>query len=239
MYVPLIGLAIMVAWGVPDLLQSFPRRRFVVRTAAVFAVTACFVFTWMQVGHWRNGVTLFEHNFAVCPHPRAEHMLGSALLRTGQIDSAKTHFESVLRSRPDDAATLNLLGVAFQLQGRLDEALTQFRRSVELDPNVARSQYNYANLLAERSELEAAVVAYRASLAIEPLPKTHNNLGAVLLKQQKYQEAAEEFAAALAISPVYHGARTNLTRLLAEHPHLKTPRPAESLGISNDPTGRF
>jgi tetratricopeptide (TPR) repeat protein len=222
-YLPHIGIFIMIAWGVPDLVRGLVGRRAVLTGAALVTISCCCIVCVLQIRHWQNGVTLFSHNFAVCPHPKVEYSLGSALLRAGRPTEAVPHFENVLNDWPDDAATLNLYGVALHLQGRKPEALTHYRRSVELDPTVPRVRYNYANLLADEGHLDAAVHEYRQSLRLERLPKTHNNLGTVLLKQGRFVEAATEFAAALEISPAYQGARSNLNRLLAEHPGIKIP----------------
>ncbi|MBL9084261.1 MAG: tetratricopeptide repeat protein [Planctomycetales bacterium] len=222
-YLPHVGIFIMIAWGVPDLIRGLVGSRAVLTGAAFATISCCCIVCVLQIRHWQNGVTLFSHNFAVCPHPKVEYSLGSALLRSGRPTEAVTHFENVLNDWPDDAATLNLYGVALHLQGRKFEALTHYRRSVELDPTVPRVRYNYANLLADEGHLDAAVHEYRQSLRLERLPKTHNNLGAVLLKQGRFVEAAAEFSAALEISPAYQGARSNLDRLLAEHPGLDVP----------------
>lgn len=222
-YIPLIGLFIMAAWGVPDLLRRvpLPNRRFALNSAACAIVVVCTALTWVQVGHWRNGVTLFSHAMEVNPNPRVEQILALALSRAGHHAEAIEHFENVVRVRPDQPSTLNLYAVALNSVGRNDDAEVYFKRSIELDPTAARVHYNYANLLAGRGDFDAAAAEYRRALQLERSPKTHNNLGAVLLQQKKFAEAAAHFSAALEISPVYHGARQNLERLLAEHPSIR------------------
>src|SRR6185369_14745194 len=100
-YIPLIGPFIMAAWGLPDLLQRFPARRLFLDFAATVAIVGCIVLTWFQIGYWRNGVTLFSHNMAVCPHPRVEQLLAVALARAGRHEEAVEHFAHLAPIRPN------------------------------------------------------------------------------------------------------------------------------------------
>ena len=65
MYVPMIGLLILIGWGAAALLDRWPRLRPAGVTAAALAALACLTCTGSQVGHWRNSLTLFERAIAV------------------------------------------------------------------------------------------------------------------------------------------------------------------------------
>jgi hypothetical protein len=60
MYVPLIGLSIMVAWGIPEFLERWRWRKEVLTVSAGVVLSAFVICTWFQVGHWRNSITLFQ-----------------------------------------------------------------------------------------------------------------------------------------------------------------------------------
>jgi len=64
-YVPLIGVFVAVAWGVPSLPWPQSLRRQILGTAAVLAVAASASVARRQVEHWRDSFTLFEHAIAV------------------------------------------------------------------------------------------------------------------------------------------------------------------------------
>jgi protein O-mannosyl-transferase len=59
-YVPLIGIFIIVAWGVPDLLARWNHRE---KAPTLFAglVVALMVATSTQVAFWKNDIKLFKH----------------------------------------------------------------------------------------------------------------------------------------------------------------------------------
>ena len=64
-YIPLIGLFIMAAWGVPELLKGWRYRKEVLFLSSALSLSCLFIVTWTQVGYWRNSITLFEHTFKV------------------------------------------------------------------------------------------------------------------------------------------------------------------------------
>jgi len=66
-YVPLIGLFVMTAWGVPDLLGQWRHRRNVLAASALVFLVGLGICAARQVSHWKNSVTLFSHAVAVTP----------------------------------------------------------------------------------------------------------------------------------------------------------------------------
>jgi hypothetical protein len=65
MYLPLIGLAMMVAYGLSDLVRAWPRARVPVVAVTLVALIASSAAATWQLGYWRNSVTLFQHELAV------------------------------------------------------------------------------------------------------------------------------------------------------------------------------
>ena len=70
-YIPLIGLFVMAAWGIPELLKKWRPTRFpTLRKEALFAASALvllslFIVTRTQVGYWRNDIALYDHSLKV------------------------------------------------------------------------------------------------------------------------------------------------------------------------------
>jgi hypothetical protein len=65
-YVPLIGIFIMVVWGVP-LYSAAHAHKIALAILAVTLLTCMTVRTWLQVQYWRNSITLFKHAVRVTP----------------------------------------------------------------------------------------------------------------------------------------------------------------------------
>ena len=64
-YIPYIGLFIMIAWGLPELLSKWPYRKFALGISAVIALTAFGICAHQQVIYWNNSIALFSHALEV------------------------------------------------------------------------------------------------------------------------------------------------------------------------------
>ena len=64
-YIPLIGLFIMVAWGVPDFLKKWNYRKEILLASSALSILILSIITWTQVGYWQDSITLFNHTLKV------------------------------------------------------------------------------------------------------------------------------------------------------------------------------
>jgi len=155
-YVPLVGLFIMAAWGVPALVGAFRHGRHALAVAALAVVAACAVTTRAQAGHWIDDHTLYEHALAVTRYNWMAHRhLGFAFLTEQRPEEAITHFEAFMRYRPDDEQVAGLLSRAhtelaanLSIQGRQTEAASHLGKAAKLAPNSVNTLRMYAWLLA-------------------------------------------------------------------------------------------
>ena len=217
-YVPLIGIFIAAAWGVPLLCRSFARGRLVLGTAVGTALALCVALSWLQVGTWLNSRTLFEHALRVNPDNWLAHNnLGTVLTNAGKADEAIAHYQEALRIKPDyDTAHYNYANVLVG-RGRIDEAVNHYREAVRLNRNYIEAYDNLGTVLLRQGNLEEAQLMYHKVLEINPdQPEAHNNLGAVLLKQGRRANALPAFAAAVRLDPDFFRARVNLGLLLGD-----------------------
>ena len=107
MYLPLVGLAIAVAWGASDLLRG---RRALLRGVAIATVGALSLVSLFQLRHWRDSEALFTHTLQVTTDNHIAHAhLGAALLQRGEIAQTIDHYLEAVRLRPDTADVSNNL----------------------------------------------------------------------------------------------------------------------------------
>jgi len=99
MYIPMVGLLIMVVWGAAEVLEQL-RATVVAIPLAASACATCAVLTWIQVGYWRNSETLFRHALHVTQdNSVANHNLGNYLMTSpGRLSEALPYLEAY-RSR--------------------------------------------------------------------------------------------------------------------------------------------
>jgi tetratricopeptide (TPR) repeat protein len=211
-YVPLIGIAVIVAWGVPELLKKWVHRNAALATMALLILLIFSVIAWKQVQYWQDSITLFTRTLAVTTNnPIMQNNLGNALEDQGRLGEAIAHYAEALRIDPSLADSYNNIGLALTKLGKSDEAVPNFFKAIGINPSHAAAHYNLGTVLASRGKLDEAVYHFRESIRIKPdYAKAYNNLGNVLLIQKKVDEAIDCYREALHIQPDYRLARDNL-----------------------------
>src|SRR5205823_6385135 len=80
-YVPLIGIFVALAWGLPDLLTALRLRPSLMVFPALLLLLACVIVSRAQVQCWSNSITLWKRALEVdSGNATAHNNLGVALL---------------------------------------------------------------------------------------------------------------------------------------------------------------
>jgi len=216
-YVPLIGLFIMMAWGVPDILAGWRFRKVVLSISTGLLLSLLMIVTNLQVKHWQNDITLFEHTLAATSNNFTIHYnLGLVLDRQGKTQEAIAHYAEALRIKPDFVRAHNNLGLVLVGQGKTQEAIAHYAEALRIKPDYAQAHNNLGLVLVGQGKTQEAIAHYAEALRIKPdYAEAYNNLGIVLARQGKTQEAVAHFAEALRIKPDYAEAHNNLGIVLA------------------------
>jgi tetratricopeptide (TPR) repeat protein len=211
-YVPLMGLFIILAWGAAELAQTLHLPKAGLLGAGLCVVIVLTGAARLQLSHWRNSFTLFQH---ALESTRDNHMahsnLGIAFLDKNDLDEAIGHFHKALEIKPMHAGVHTNLSIAFRRKGMLDEALEHSIRSVQINPEVAEAHNNLGIALFQKGRVEEASHEFRQALKLKPDYTTcYYNLGLVLEAQNRIEEAAESFRQALRLDPGHREAKQRL-----------------------------
>ncbi len=186
-YVPLIGIFVVLAWGLPDLLAASDTspvrfRRTLLSLAAIGVVLILAFTSYRAVGVWRDSISLFSQALKVDPtNALAYNNLGNALVDIGEFSRAIYCYRKALKYRPEYADARYNLAEAYRQAGDVDKAIAEYKRVIRMYPNYI---------------------------------KARNNLGSVYALQRKYDLAIAQFKAVLKIDPENEGARKNLKNAL-------------------------
>jgi tetratricopeptide (TPR) repeat protein len=151
-YLPLIGLALAVAWGGAAVV---PRRALAL--VGVASLLSLAVATRVQLEHWRDSEQLFGHALRVTERNHVAHInLAAALLRDGRLQEASAHLSAARRIVPASPAAAGLLGDVRVRQARVEEAIHLYRQAVALDPDLGRWRVALARALVLRGRFEQA-----------------------------------------------------------------------------------
>jgi len=177
-YVPLIGLFVIMAWGLPDLLAGWRHQRIALSLAASAAISVVMILSWLQVQLWVNALTLSEHTLSVTSNNWLIHNnLGLVLANQGRIEEATNHYCEALQIKPDFAEAHNNLGLILGKQGRLEEAINHFSEALRIKPDYADAHNSLGVALVKQGRLEEAINHFSEALRIKPdYAKAHRNL---------------------------------------------------------------
>jgi tetratricopeptide (TPR) repeat protein len=202
-YVALIGLFIIIAYGMAELTARWRPAGFLLPVGAGMVLAVLMICTWLQVRYWRDPASLFAHALQVTSNNALAHNnLGIALLSQGKVDQAITLGEEAVRLQPNYAkAHYNLANALFS-RGEVNQALAQYEEALQLQPDYAKAHNSLGLALLSQGKVDQAVAHFEKSLSIQPYsPAAHNNLGMALLSQGKVDQAVAHFEKALSIRP--------------------------------------
>ena len=139
-YFPLIGVFIMIAWRVPELLKGLRVTPRMLGAASMLVIVVLAGITWRQLGFWKTHETLFRHALSVTTNNCVAHAnLAEALLLKGELEEASVHLEETLRLCPNDQQSWYNLGLLQKNRGELPEAEYALREAARLGPDHAAS----------------------------------------------------------------------------------------------------
>ena len=212
-YIPLIGLSIVVAWGVEAFVKQ--ARWLTIPAALLFAA-------YVQAGTWHDSTTLFEHALAVTNGNFIAHNnLGVALRRAGHRPDALAHFEEAVKLWPQYPEAQTNIGEALLTAGRRDDALPHILEALKLDPKLPEAHINLGAVRNQQNRPDLAEAEYRTALELKPSSaEAHDGLGVVFAETNRNQEALAHYNEAISLDPNDADSHYNLGRLygLTGHP---------------------
>jgi protein O-mannosyl-transferase len=235
MYIPMVGLLIMLVWGAAKILESSRAKVLAIPLAAA-ACLACAAVAWMQIGYWRNSETLFRHALEVTEDSSvAFHNLGSYLMVSqGRLSEAFPYLEAAVVINPDSAPAHTDLGSVLARTGHLPEAIAQFDEAILLAPDAPIPHNDLGSALTEAGRLPEAIAEFQKALRLDPefdearrnlvaaqsgsSAETHVSRGIALLKDGDSSGAIAEFESALRIDPNDADTENNLGVALSSFP---------------------
>lgn len=205
-YLPLIGIFVVMAWGLADLAEAKRVRTLWLGVPALCILAALSYVSYRQMTYWDSDYDLWSHTLQIRETSLTHNALGVALMHpesemnrrdlenfgTAQdrMEQARQHFESALQLErpasqqsptsylPDMARTWNNLGNLDRLQNRTDEARQHCEEALRI----------YRHLAQQNPDVYLPYLA-----------ATLSNLGALDRLQNRADEARQHYQEALKI----------------------------------------
>jgi tetratricopeptide (TPR) repeat protein len=167
--VPLIGIFIMLAWGMPDLLAKWRHKKKVFVFGSALLFPALILTTWLQVRHWSDSVQLYEHMIKVTHNNYMAHYnLGVYRAEHDQIGEAIKHYQKALSIKPGRVNANNNHGNALVIQGKFSGAIPHYTTALNRAPNDHEIHNNLGVALLHDGKTEKATRHFKTALKIKP-----------------------------------------------------------------------
>lgn len=166
-YIPLIGMFVMMAWGVPELLTGTRLRTLVSEIVSAVVVILLISLTSMQIRHWKNSTTLFTHAIAVTEgNWVALNNLGLVYLDEGKTDKAIEYFEASVAAKPSYSVAYLNLGYAYRSREERLKSLEAFKKVIVFEPGNTKAHLGLGLLYHELGDREKAMSEYQMLLSL-------------------------------------------------------------------------
>jgi hypothetical protein len=182
-YITLIGLFIMVAWGVPELLRKWSYRKEILLASSALSILCLSIITWTQVGYWQNSTTLYDHTLEVTDNNwPIYYNRGAAYYHLGNYRQAIEDLNRAIEIKPGYAEAYVSRGLAYNELGNYRQAIEDLNSAIEINPEYAEAYYNRGITYYHIGNYRQAIENYDRAIEIKPAyADAYYNRGAAYL----------------------------------------------------------
>ena len=212
LYLPSVGLALLVAQAWNAWAGVTPSRRWTAATLLVVLVATGAAATLSRNRVWHDELSLWSDAAEKAPHSAAAHeYLGFALLTAGRPAEAVSSLSRAVELDPKRRDARINMASALAALGRSDEAVAQAESVLSEHPRNPEAHAILAYALAARGDLPRAVMEYRRSVELDPRnASVHNGLAIGLARLGDVVSAAAHFQEAVRLDPQNTDYKKNL-----------------------------
>ena len=202
-YLPMIGLFIVIAWIVPDLLAGWRLHRIALPVLATCVIATLMTVSLFQLRYWQNSMALFTHALAVTKDNAViETNMGASLAEQGKFEEAIPHYQEALRIKPNDFEARYNLANALARQGKMEEAVTHYAGILQTQSGAAAVHNNMGIALSQLGRTDEAVDHFREAIRIKPdFQDAGSNLERALMGQTRMKKPVPEKVAIAQADP--------------------------------------
>lgn len=203
MYVPAIGLFLIIACGLSELWARRASLRVLIVSATTLFICFCLIRSRQQINCWRNGVALFTQAVAVAPgNPYTQYLLGTAYNGEGQLNNAIEHFAAAASMRPQNVEYQYNLGLDLINVGKFEEAEDHLNAALKEKPDDPTLHNALGVALIQSQKPIEAEHEFSTAITLRPdYAKPYINLGKAYLKSGQASFAITNFVTALRLEP--------------------------------------
>jgi tetratricopeptide (TPR) repeat protein len=202
-YLPSIGIAVILAWGIPYLFERKGMRKEILLPVSLVFIAVLSFLTWRQCGCWKNSTALWNHALQATENNYLAHNnLGNALYEEGKIKDALYYFNEAISINPDFAKLYYSRGNAYYKLGQFQLAIDDYSKAITMNPYYAGAYCNRGIVYDEKGQYRLAMEDYTQTIRLKPdYIEAYVNRGTVYGKNGQYQSAIEDYSEAILLKP--------------------------------------
>jgi protein O-mannosyl-transferase len=213
MYLPMIGLFILVIWECDARMEG--RYSGVLKMVLCCAVMVYFIaLTKIQNLYFSNSYSLFTRAIEVTQENFiAYNNVGTALDSLNRGNEAIEYFQEAIKINPKCVIAMNNYAYCLSKRGDYINAYSLYKRAIAIQPNWPGLLINLASNLHLMGIPDESKKYLEKALELEPdNDKAHSLLGTILLEQGKTEEAIRHFSIVVEKKSNWIQARLNLAQ---------------------------
>jgi tetratricopeptide (TPR) repeat protein len=216
MYIPSIGLLMIVVWSLKDLIHFYPGSRNYCVGIGAAALAACLVATSVQIQYWCNTVTLFTHAIKVTgDNSVAYFCLGLAYEKADDLPDALVLYKKSVDIEPGYYPSQFALARTLLANGDYQSAEPHFDSAKAMKSRDPELELVWGMTLLKAERNMEGMNHLRTAVQMKPdSPQNHYYLGFAMQKLTNTEGAILEFSNALRLQPDYSDARYGLAAAL-------------------------
>jgi protein O-mannosyl-transferase len=204
-YIPLVGLFIIVAWAVPELLKKWPYRKEALIALSALCLICLFLVTWRQVGYWRNSIALYDHTLEVTDRNSLIHnSRGVAYTNLAKYTQAIADFDKAIEINPRYGEASYNRGVAYKSLGKYTQAIADFNRAIEVNRRPGEAYNSRGMVHGLAGNYTQAIADFNKAIEINPrYGEAWYNRGVTYGLAGNYTQTIADLNRAIEINPRY------------------------------------
>jgi len=211
-YLPLTGLFVALAWGVPSLMSASRNKKVILGVGSVLLVVLFSFLSWQRCQLWGDSFALWndflkkynisspdniKKNYQV---PFAYNFRGLVYAGGGNYHKAIEDYNAALIIKNNYAEALNNRAISYAATSQNEMAFQDYRQAMELKPDYADAYYNRGLLYNKTGKFDLAVLDFTAAIKFNPsMTDALTSRGIAFGAQKQYEQALSDFNRAVAI----------------------------------------
>ena len=238
-YLPLIGIFVMIAWGIDTALANKKWQYYTKMLILLFTSFVLTTITSHQLRYWEENVKLMKRSVEISGgnNHYSHYLLGLAYLGEKQIKNAEKEFNISLQIAPKHIESYVKIAEIHRKNGACDDAKNMYINAIRLDPYDYEAMNGLGNIYQEEGRFDEAIRAYYKCITIQPKKTSARvNLAIALYRKGEIAKAENILNNILESNPNDINAWNQLAILKMKEGKMKDAYDYLLKAIKNDPT---